>query len=143
MLMDYPETQGRDGGRAGTRIAARIIMTPTQSIINLACIIRKHESGRVIKVLLVPPPPSSLCPDALFLLAAARLRGGAAPRVSSLCPTRIPNEERWKAGSGCIKPCGGGGDVESRLTVMKDPFSAELGPFYDLLNCIGRLIEAA
>lgn len=36
-----------------------------------------------------------------------------------------------------------GGGVESRLTVMKDPFSAEPGPFYDLLNCIGRLIKAA
>lgn len=55
-------------------------MTHTHSIINLACIIRKHESGRVIKVLLVPPP-SSFCPGALFLLAAARLRGGSSRLV--------------------------------------------------------------
>lgn len=42
-------------------ISARIIMTHTQSIINLACIIRKHESSHVIKVLLVVLL-SSLCP---------------------------------------------------------------------------------
>lgn len=42
-------------------ISARIIMTHTQSIINLACIIRKHESGHVVKVLLVVPL-SSLWP---------------------------------------------------------------------------------
>lgn len=44
-------------------------MTHTQSIINLACIIRKHESSHVIKVLLVVLL-SSLCPDALFVLPA-------------------------------------------------------------------------
>lgn len=44
-------------------------MTHTHSIINLACIIRKHESGNVIKVLLVAPL-SSLWPHALFVLAA-------------------------------------------------------------------------
>lgn len=51
------------------RISARIIMTHTQSIINLACIIRKHESSHVIKVLLVAVL-SSLCPDALSVLPA-------------------------------------------------------------------------
>lgn len=51
------------------RISARIIMTHTQNIINLACIIRKHESSQVIKVLLVVLL-SSLCPDALFVLPA-------------------------------------------------------------------------
>lgn len=51
------------------RISARIIMTHAQSIINLACIIRKHESSHVIKVLLVVLL-SSLCPDALFVLPA-------------------------------------------------------------------------
>ncbi len=44
-------------------------MTHTLSIINLACIIRKHESSHVIKVLLVVLL-SSLCPDALFVLPA-------------------------------------------------------------------------
>lgn len=51
------------------RISARIIMTHTRSIINLACIIRKHESSHVIKVLLVVLL-SSLCPDALSVLPA-------------------------------------------------------------------------
>lgn len=50
-------------------ISARIIMTHTQSIINLACIIRKHESSHVVKVLLVVAL-SSLCPDALPALPA-------------------------------------------------------------------------
>lgn len=44
-------------------------MTHTQSIINLARIIRKHESSHVIKVLLVVLL-SSLCPDALSVLPA-------------------------------------------------------------------------
>lgn len=44
------------------RISTRIIMTHTHSIINLCCIIRKHESGHVVKVLLVLLL-SSPCPD--------------------------------------------------------------------------------
>lgn len=51
------------------RIRARIIMTHKQSIINLACIIRKHESSHVIKVLLAVLL-SSLCPRALSALPA-------------------------------------------------------------------------
>lgn len=48
-------------------------MSHTQSIINLACIVRKHESGRVIKVLLVPPLPGSSTDRALVCVAARLL----------------------------------------------------------------------
>lgn len=55
--------------RQAERISARIIMTHTQRIINLPCIIRKHEYSHVIKVLLVVLL-SSLCPGALSVLSA-------------------------------------------------------------------------
>lgn len=65
MLMDDVKLKARGGEWPGHSrlegISARIIMTHTQSIINLACIIRKHESGHVVKVLLVVPL-SSLWP---------------------------------------------------------------------------------
>lgn len=82
-------------------------MTRARSIINLACVIRKHESGNVIKVLLVAPL-SSLWPRALVVLAARRCSftdralvcvAARGPHVSSLCPIRLLNEELWKAGS--------------------------------------------
>lgn len=89
-------------------ISARIIMTHTQSIINLACIIRKHESGHVVKVLLVVPL-SSLWPrrpSAIFFFFSSpllviyrkstHLCGGTTPRILSLCPITVNNEERWK-----------------------------------------------
>lgn len=57
--MDDVKLKARGGEWPGLSrlegISARIIMTHTQSIINLACIIRKHESGHVVKVLLVVP----------------------------------------------------------------------------------------
>lgn len=81
-------------------------MTHTHSIINLACIIRKHESGNVTKVLLAaavlplaPHPLRFSGPLLVVYRQSARLRGGTAPRVSSLCPIRLLNEELRKAGS--------------------------------------------
>ena len=65
--MDYLKLKAwTESGRAQPveRISAGIIMTHTQSIINLACIIRKHESSHVIKVLLVVCTVLPL-PDAL------------------------------------------------------------------------------
>lgn len=111
------------------RISARIIMTHAQSIINLACIIRKHESSHVIKVLLVVLL-SSLCPDALFVLpahcwsfteraliyAAAWLLTYCLYVQSWLIMKSFRREEMNELKSG------GGGDMESSLTVIKDFF---------------------
>lgn len=112
------------------RISGRIIMTHTQSIINLACIIRKHESSHVIKVLLVVLL-SSLCPDALSVLPAhcwsftERALIYVAAWLLTYClyvqswlimKTRRRREmNKWMQG----------GNMESGLTVMKYFLKAE------------------
>lgn len=125
------------------RISARIIMTHTQSIINLACIIRKHESSHVIKVLLVVLL-SSLCPDALSVLpahcwsfteraliyAAAWLLTYCLYVQSWLIMKSFRRKEMNKRRSG--------ENMESSLTVIEYFFRVELGPFYDLMNCVGQ-----
>jgi len=87
--------------RPAERIRAGIIMTHTQSIINLGRIIRKHESGHVIKVLLVVLLSSrcSRCtlgftsPLSVIYRKSTHLRGGTTPRILSLCPITVNNEE--------------------------------------------------
>ena len=125
------------------RISARIIMTHTQSIINLACIIRKHESSHVIKVLLVVLL-SSLCPDALSVLPAhcwsftERALIYAAARLLTYClyvqSWLIMKSFRRKE----MNELKSGENMESSLAAIKDFFVVELGLLYDLLNCVGQ-----
>lgn len=121
-------------------ISVGIIMTHTQSIINLACIIRKHESSHVIKVLLVVLL-SSLCPDALFVLpahcwsfteraliyAAAWLLTYCLYVQSWLIMKNFRRKEMSKLKS--LR-----GNTESGLTVKKDPSQVELVSWFDDLR---------
>lgn len=117
------------------RISACIIMTHTQSIINLACIVRKHESSHVIKVLLVVLL-SSLCPDAFFVLPGRcwSFTERALIRMAAWLLTYCLYVQSWLI----MKSVGRtemnklkckGGNMESTLTVIKDLFKLNWGYF--------------